>query len=1567
MGIYLPHTLEQDLLDRKNRALQYYQQGRDTDPQTVARFMSIGRNWPSLHPSAALGFAQAGLDAHAAEVRDAARLSVKQRINMGAWTKAFDKHPDKHPGGAVTDDNKKSSLDNLSASELLDLQTRFHTDQTKHWDGKLSAKAFTRKWGMDLENNPDAIAGLNRAITYQLGQRDQAEVETLIRAKHGPKTAYANLDDYRGHLAKANAISAIKDSTKAFDTSLPARAFKGAVREANVVMNAGLQSTQAMIRNVASGGTPTQNANGQDIASQTDLGQQIIHGYNVGDGFLPDPHSEAGEAALSSQKAAAPTIGGHAYSLGRATANVFFEPDTTEFNVTSGLVDAGVAYAPDPASNILGMIGDVRANASRFLPEVTATAQATGAFPTVSRVHLDQTTKGQFLGMASTDRTIAKFFDEVAGENNPSKAMRWFNNANPASPLFPIETPHGQQLIAELATAGAARDIEGFKDAFARASSVQDAFKAPGVSYSFKKGIGDSRVFATMPRGVIPDPTDKNTTWKILDDTMRAAKVPIAQRDTALNAYIRDPNPFAGITAVEDMIKTTLVHSYGVDPVTAAARASFFPEAHNVSRLYDLDQATGLERVRPGIAIAGEGHVLPGPSLETEGLSSAIAIPDTRALRRQASDFNYLTATKPWHVTQTALRAPQAVWSPLQILSARQAVRDFGETQLNMAGRGMTNFFHDPIDTISMIMGSNVDKRWERWLEKVPGLHPTYTTDPEGYNLLAESDDLLMHSALQFSDPDTVMTKGFISVPITHKEAGFGLAEELGRMHGDPIMRGVSEAADPAAAKAWFRAPEQAELRTRRAPIVKAIDDHNMAKVADPTQGITSYEPIGDIANDTAAMDAYVERVMLPRLTDMTGGHPDLVEAVRTGHLSGRRIYRTGRTHTGSDISVVDKRAAETAKALLDAGYGPRRSIKIREALPKIGTDLSHAKAYGKHALDTVFLHVVDLPDRILNREPVWSQLQWKHSIESAPWLSADDLARLKRQASAAKISPRQMAELNRVKTDVTATDRLTLPQLTKLSKYNAAHDMKAIVHDLKSRSQFFDMVKMLVPFGDAFRLVATRMAKLAHDEPQVLRRLAQGLQEARSPGSGTVNQLMGDPTVEGQPLFHDDPRTGEEVVTLPGSTSFNEAVWNLVGAGHPLPLPMVSKVGGWNMLSDVYPGFGGPVVTIAGKWLLPQDPAFDTIRDIVYPYGGDESSGNLGGDILGPFIPSWASKVFQGPPDQRALASEVNNQIKVLMDSGDYDQHDARDMATLANDARDNAYWIYMMRGAAQFAMPGSPSFEYNVHDKDGKLMALNILGDKVRKESDGDPDKGIEWLRENFGSKNMFAIQAGSRSLAYSPPVSRTSANWVKEHPEVKDAAPLVYGFFAPKGKADDIDNWMHLFATGDEVPLSAEAQIAAAENKLGWYAYSHAQKVMKDKNHGRALSDSQQAWNRGYRAYLKEQFPGFDTFLAAPYDSAKRRTSAIEQLYKMRDNDAASHTDAGRGLDLYLEMRDEAMAKYDGLKGRPASPFQAKSGRGTREWLRGGAEWVIERHPDFRPIWEQLLRYEMTEDPS
>jgi hypothetical protein len=350
--------------------------------------------------------------------------------------------------------------------------------------------------------------------------------------------------------------------------------------------------------------------------------------------------------------------------------------------------------------------------------------------------------------------------------------------------------------------------------------------------------------------------------------------------------------------------------------------------------------------------------------------------------------------------------------------------------------------------------------------------------------------------------------------------------------------------------------------------------------------------------------------------------------------------------------------------------------------------------------------------------------------------------------------------------------------------------------------------------------------------------------------------------------------------------------------------------------------------------------------------------------------LPSWFRKAFEGPPDQKALASEVNNQMKVLGDSGDYDTSDPSEAARMADDARENAIWLTRIRGVAQFISPGSPNYEYDVHDKDGRLVAAQLIPEMVRKHSKTksgfDYDKGMKWFINEFGSENIFALQAGSEARGYAAPVSRKGREWSDAHPEVKEQGDLIYGYFTGEGRnAKDIDNWSALFDQEEREPLSAEAQLAQAQDKLGWYRYNkRIDKIIKD-NGGRALDSGQWEWVRDdLKPEIKKDLPGWNSYLANPFDSRKKRESAVEQLYTVAKLPSVKDTDAGQGLIQYLESRDKAIKEAKGSY-NVASPFSANKAAPLRDYLREEAADVINEHPAFRPIWEQIFSREMKED--
>lgn len=183
-----------DFFARKARNDELYRQGQLFDPESVARLLSIRRNWPTIAPGAVLGLAQSGLDAFSPTVREAARLSAKQRINQKKWERHLAKSAPKTPEATTGPHNKL--LADLSPEQLYKTQQTLARDQQRTFDGKLSDKAFIKKYGFDPES--EAFVGFNRALTYELGTRDQEVVKRLFNDDpRQKKREYTNIDDER--------------------------------------------------------------------------------------------------------------------------------------------------------------------------------------------------------------------------------------------------------------------------------------------------------------------------------------------------------------------------------------------------------------------------------------------------------------------------------------------------------------------------------------------------------------------------------------------------------------------------------------------------------------------------------------------------------------------------------------------------------------------------------------------------------------------------------------------------------------------------------------------------------------------------------------------------------------------------------------------------------------------------------------------------------------------------------------------------------------------------------------------------------------------------------------------------------------------------------------------------------------------------------------------------------------------------------------------------------------------------------------------------------------------------
>lgn len=684
--------------------------------------------------------------------------------------------------------------------------------------------------------------------------------------------------------------------------------------------------------------------------------------------------------------------------------------------------------------------------------------------------------------------------------------------------------------------------------------------------------------------------------------------------------------------------------------------------------------------------------------------------------------------------------------------------------------------------------------------------------------------------------------------------------------------------------------------------------------------------------------DAWVQTI-LDRAHDITAGNTELDTALRTGAFSdGTQLWK----NNGLNKSAIDRVAG-----MVENGDTLPQSVKVRDTVFLTRSDVLRNRNLKDQAVRYLFDHMLTLPDKYVDRSPAYVQSYWGSpnrvgTVERyLPYLNPEDRASLLQNAEEANLPGEVLKRLRAA--PVNKTNPLTLDQLHDMAKSDALDKIVNLVHDLHSRSQFFDMTRLMFPFGDAFRRIAQRWATTIWENPNAIYRAQQGYTAAKQAG-----------------FFHKDPITGEMVFSFPGSEWLTD---KLIG----VPIPLQGSVQSLSMVGEGYPGFG-PAVTVPAQWFLPDTPQTDGIAKILWPFGRPDDN-SIGGTLTEQLEPAWAQKVavalgLGGPPDQTSFNNTVGSIMNYLASSGDYNLHGPHaqaETARMLNDAKSKAKLFYVIRGAAQMMSPTAPMPKWMIEDKTGKLQVLQVVKDDYRNQLQKlGPDGALKWLLDHYGSENFFAAQAFSSPVGYGVPVTKEGQDWARENPDVKSKYPNTYGLFAPSTGPFDITAFEDQFATGDRTSLTPEQQIALANNRVGMWLYHTAKDKLIKSNGGAPLDHDQQAGLDAGKKWLMKRYPGFQI---TPYDQ-NRLPRALGELTQASTDSKLASTPAGKGLNLYLAARDQinqaAVDQY-GLK----SAMKGKDAAGLRAGLRAAAAWIIKKYPDFAPMWEQVLSHELTRD--
>lgn len=1332
-------------------------------------------------------------------------------------------------------------------------------------------------------------------------------------------------------------------------------------------LDAPIQELQGLARNAYGA------AHGEDVdwlESQSDAGIALptaIRNLNpwtentsidLGKGLFVDPESQVARERRT-REAERGQIGNHNLTIGRILANgVGMEPDTKPFLLVSGLVD-GAAQLADPSAYGLGTVGDIQKSRKFFAADEGL--EAAGVFGRLRRVYDGPT----FQAWANKNTGI---IDTLAGMDDPYEIAKLTN--------FKIDP----DTVATLSRIRKPEDIRGFINSSIERGSISQTTQLEGSSIQRgKKAWADihsklgvsytprtARVLKMMP-GQNIDLEDKVQTARTLMAAMH--NVHGSEDDVAAiyNMVARAGNKNAMRDAVNESMSRAggILDNYGIhDPEVRSWLTRTNVETHQEDLRGLIDEVGADVPTWEVIAMDGKTLNITGPHLPLEHIGRYMHLPDQRALRRLTTKFNFLTASQtdipvlsrltigankarvPEKVGHARLPIAAADWvmseilKPSWLLRLAWPIRVVGEEQLRMASAGLDSIVRHPISYLAMVIGGEQNRLAKMVDGFTPGLAAKMEISPSG-RLFTETEELgkvtyrahggwVDQPGVIRTNAPTIYNKNNIDEV---NEWRSSWAHELALLHNDPVSNFVANHSLEDSVQWLYR---QGGNKYRR----EMMDAH--------PGNLETVEQV----------QAYVETVV-KRISRMTADHPDLLDIVKTGKWSKFKDDQEIVSTVFTDTPNINPSFTQHLRGYEDVGPD---KIKGRSSMSlKDSADFPHR--WGA-TVDRFMSVLMGTPTSTLSRSPAFRQFAWKRAAELIPY--ADGPARVTILANARKagLNSRQMKGLERAALRGKKNDagefvgKLNADDVDMLAKGHAIDDTKELLYDLSERSQITDIMRILVPFGEAWKEVLTRWAKLATISGpggiplpgKAVRRGQQVIQGARGEDFG---EFMGngiDPETGKQRGFFYKNEFGQEVYTYPGSEWATAALTNV-------PVPLTGSVQGLNMFGTIIPGLG-PVAQIPIAWFLQDKPDYDAWREKLLPFGGPGSEDAKDIFELRSYLPAWAKTavdvVTAGGNDDRMYNSSVMYTASYLYSTGEYGDT-VEEQQRLLEDAKESASELYWVRALGQFSLPSSPTFSWVTKDKDGNLLNTRILAEEFYDLQQEDYDTAIEKFLDMYGPNSIGAIVPHSRNVISAVPTSLEGAKWVANHRAIRDRYDLVYGFFAPEGEFH-MRTYSQNYMTGERDSITPKQWLSLKDTLLGNYHYQRAKAMLGPDQH--SPDKGQADWLRTQRRNIQEAYPNWNNSVGL----AGRPTNEqmIEQLYDASKNRTVARTDAGKGLVQYLALRDQAIEQAEGAGF--VSFKTANDLAPTRQWLTDNAHQIIQDHPGFERLWDVVFSREM-----
>lgn len=573
---------------------------------------------------------------------------------------------------------------------------------------------------------------------------------------------------------------------------------------------------------------------------------------------------------------------------------------------------------------------------------------------------------------------------------------------------------------------------------------------------------------------------------------------------------------------------------------------------------------------------------------------------------------------------------------------------------------------------------------------------------------------------------------------------------------------------------------------------------------------------------------------------------------------------------------------------------------------------------------------------------------------------------------------------------------QLTTEQVSQAAKIFAGEATQSAFFNAATRSNFGEVLRIIAPFGRAWREQMKFFSNALINDPQKLKNGVVLVDSTRS-------FFYNDP-VTGEPYFNYGPtdvmlpllfglagggaaRLGASLVapSIPGAAAFlgGAAAGGFAGTkvagevGEVAP-QMRAPAKSLSMAFNVIPSVG-PMVQIPANQILNRlfanVKSLDAVRDFLFPFGPPEG-------FLPAFTPAYLRKLteaFSQDPETDTLYAQLSmDSFMALMASGKYDRTNPEDISRAKEKAETIGGWLTLAQGIGQFVGPARPSIVMEIPTKYEGLLDKGDIEEMIsggdvtnltltrvfRLLQEEDYDTAPQKFIEMFGEDVIYYMAGRTQATVGGLQASEEFGDWQAENSEFADTHKQVFGYFAPIGSTFDKQAYILQIQRGlrerrtDPFELVEDVEYIAAS---GLY-----RSFLNDLSKDGEISAVDTARLKLYRADLEEKFPGYALREQVTNRTEMMITRAVEAANdsRVQDNPIA---EAVRAYDEWRTWAIEvAQTRRTIAGGAPAQKniLSGKANADLRAQLRTIGDLIVQKTPEFGRIYDAVFYYEIDE---